>query len=111
MQANQRKDGIPLINVPPQYDLMNRINERHHDTKAADYLDRGGPAYEYDPQITDKHLKADLIRRNLLSRKDLMLMYRLPMNKALLPINNPWVTKSILEPSFGKQSRNWRGGS
>ena len=84
------------------------MNQSHFDTKPAEFFDRRGP-YEHDPTLTEKHLKADLIRRNLLSRKDLMLMYKLPQNKALLPINNPWVTKSILEPSTGKPSRNWKG--
>ena len=89
---------------------MNKINQKHTDIKATDYFSKSGP-YEHDPSITEKHLKADLIRRNLLSRKDLMNMYKLPQNKALLPINNPWVTRSILEPSTGKPSRNWRGAS
>jgi len=109
LQANQRLEGIPMLKIPQQYDLMNKMNQSHFDTKPTEF-DRQGN-YEHDPFLTDKHLKADLIRRNLLSRKDLMLMYKLPQNKALLPINNPWVTKSILEPSIGKPSRNWRGVS
>jgi len=56
---------------------MNKINQKHTDIKATDYFSKSGP-YEHDPSITEKHLKADLIRRNLLSRKDLMNMYKLP---------------------------------
>ena len=96
MQANQRQDGVPLIKVPKQYELMNSLNTRHNDTKRTDFYERrptlGPYPYEHDPTLTDKHLKADLIRRNLLSRKDLMFMYNIPQNKALLTINNTWVT-------------------
>lgn len=56
---------------------MNKINQKHTDIKATDYFSKSSP-YEHDPSITEKHLKADLIRRNLLSRKDLMNMYKLP---------------------------------
>jgi hypothetical protein len=60
---------------------MNKINSKHVDTKPEDYFNikaHQTGTYEHDPSVTEKHLKADLIRRNLLSRKDLMNMYKLP---------------------------------
>ena len=47
-------------------------------------------------------MKADLVRRNLLSRKDLMLLYRPPIKNSAIPANNPFLTKSILQPRHGK---------
>ena len=66
-----------MLNTPEAYEIMSKINKKHTDIKPSDLFSKSNP-YEHDPSITEKHLKADLIRRNLLSRKDLMNMYKLP---------------------------------
>lgn len=41
-------------------------------------------------------MKAELIRRNLLSRKDLMQLYRPPLKKSQVAKNNPFLAKSLV---------------
>ena len=52
-------------------------------------------AYQYDTRDA-AYVKAELIRRNLLSRKDLMQLYRPPMKKSQIPENNPFIAKSMV---------------
>lgn len=60
--------------------------------------------YEYDGQGGDpRYLKAELVRRNLISRKDLMHLYKPPMKQAALPSNNPFITKTILQQPVAQQ--------
>lgn len=49
------------------------------------------------------YVKAELIRRNLLSRKDLMQLYRPPLKRSQIPENNPFVAKTMV-------SRDYRPG-
>ena len=53
--------------------------------------------FHYHPK-TAASVKAELIRRNLLSRKDLMQLYRPPLKKSEIPQNNPFTNKSMVEP-------------
>jgi hypothetical protein len=88
---------------------MNKIALNNVDVRPEDYIERL-PArgekqiYEYDED--QKNMKADLIRRNLLSRKDLMLLYRPPLKNSAIPANNPFLTKSIFQPSGPHRNRN-----
>ena len=80
---------------------MNKIAMKNVDVRPEDYFERlpikgEKHAYEYDPD--GRNAKAELIRRNLLSRKDLMLLYRPPIRNSAIPANNPFLTKSILHP-------------
>ena len=45
------------------------------------------------------YVKAELIRRDLLSRKDLMQLYRPPPKKSELAQNNPFHSKTIVGAS------------
>jgi len=54
--------------------------------------------FDVDQLDQMKNIKAELVRNKLLSRKELMNQYRLPMKKNLLPGNNPFVNKTILDP-------------
>ena len=57
---------------------------------------RGDPmAYNYDSKDAAQ-IKAELIRRNLLSRKDLMQLYRPPLKKSQVARNNPFIAKSMV---------------
>jgi hypothetical protein len=52
-------------------------------------------AYNYDAKDAAQ-VKAELIRRNLLSRKDLMQLYRPPLKKSQVAKNNPFIAKSLV---------------
>jgi len=41
-------------------------------------------------------IRAELIKRKLLTRKDLMQVYKPPMKKSEFPANNPFLTKTII---------------
>lgn len=91
---------------------MNKIALNNVEIRPEDYIDRlpargEKHAYEFDPD--SRNAKADLIRRNLLSRKDLMLLYRPPIRSSAIPANNPFLTKSILHPPAPRQ-RNGQAG-
>ena len=58
--------------------------------------------------INPKRLKAELIRRKLVSRQDLMSLYRRPIKISSLPQNNPFLTKTILRPHY---AMNFRGST
>ena len=101
LAANKREPHQPLTKTPKEYKLMNKIALNNVDVRPGDYIDRlpargEKHAYEFDPD--GRNAKADLIRRNLLSRKDVMLLYRPPIRSSAIPANNPFLTKSILHP-------------
>ena len=105
LATNQRQPFQPLIKVPKEYKLMNKIALNNVEVRPQDYIERDTTrgeklVYEYDPD--GQNMKADLVRRNLLSRKDLMLLYRPPIKNSAIPANNPFLTKSILQPRHGK---------
>lgn len=80
---------------------MNRITINNVDVRPEDYFDRlptKGEKHMYEYDANDRNTKAELIRMNLLSRKDLMLLYRPPIRSSAIPANNPFLTKSILHP-------------
>lgn len=57
-----------------------------------------GDAHEYHFAPKEAaNVKAELIRRNLLSRKDLMQLYRPPLKKSQIPQNNPFTSKSLVD--------------
>lgn len=89
-----------MLQEPKQLKLLNQLIQRQPDTKADALLVRhpGGDANEYQYQPKDAaNVKAELIRRNLLSRKDLMQLYRPPLKKSQIPQNNPFTSKSMVE--------------
>lgn len=51
--------------------------------------------HNYDTRDSAQ-VKAELIRRNLLSRKDLMQLYRPPLKKSQLPQNNPFIARNMV---------------
>ena len=87
------------------------------ETQAHEFLERRPEGerhdYEYDSQSGDpRSFKAELVRRNLISRKDLMHLYKPPMKQAALPSNNPFITKTILQPPVTQSMFNrLRSGS
>jgi len=58
------------------------LGEHHYDSRDASYI------------------KAELIRRNLLSRKDLMQLYRPPLKKSQMPENNPFTAKTMVSRDY-----------
>lgn len=95
-----------MLEVPPEYDLLNKLALNAQDIRADEYTRRlptrgERQIYEFDQALSDqRNIKAELVRRNLLSRKDLMNLYKPPVQPSSLPTNNPWVTRSILQPTF-----------
>ena len=71
-----------------EFRLVEKILHEQYDLKASDLYKRGprGDAmnYEYNPRDVAQ-VKSELIRRNLLSRKDLMQLYRPPLKQHLKP--------------------------
>ena len=63
-----------------------------------------GPAnsYQFHPKEA-ANVKAEMIRRNLLSRKDLMHLYRPPLKMAEIPQNNPFFSGQFVERRPGSQ--------
>jgi hypothetical protein len=54
---------------------------------------------EFNPLKERKHrtnLKAELVRKELLSRSDLIKLYQPPIPKDQLPSSNPFYTKTIV---------------
>ena len=73
--------------------MVEKILHEQYDLKPNDLYKREpkGDAmnYEYDPRSAAQ-VKSELIRRNLLSRKDLMQLYRPPIKRHLKPSSNPF---------------------
>ena len=55
--------------------------------------------HQYDSRDAS-YIKAELIRRNLLSRKDLMQLYRPPLKKSQMPENNPFIAKTMVSRDY-----------
>jgi len=76
---------------------LNGIVKGQEEKRAAELIERqprGDPmAYNYDARDAAQ-VKAELIRRNLLSRKDLMQLYRPPLKKSQVAENNPLRARS-----------------
>lgn len=93
---------------------MNKIAKNNVDFRPEDYFDRlpsKGEKLTYEFDADGRNAKAELIRRNLLSRKDLMLLYRPPIRSSAIPANNPFLTKSILHPPASRQRNVLAGQS
>ena len=74
-----------MIDEPGQLKLLDRIVQSQQDMRPEDAGTRGpngdNMKHSYDPK-DNAQVKAELIRRNLLSRKDLMQLYRPPLKKS-----------------------------
>jgi len=103
-QMNLRKQNKPMLDMPAEYAFMNSLSMNAHDVRASEYTVRVPKRgelhlYEYDQRLSDqRRIKAELVRRNLLSRKDLMNLYKPPVQQCSVPANNPWLTRSIIQP-------------
>lgn len=100
-QTNFRKANQPLLEEPKQLKLLNQLIQKQPDQHPSEVLKSypQGPAHEHQYQPKEAaHVKAELIRRNLLSRKDLMQLYRPPLKKSQIPQNNPFTNRSMVEP-------------
>lgn len=89
-----------MLQQPRQLKLLNQLIQRQPDVRADALLVRHphGDANEHQYLAKDAaNVKAELIRRNLLSRKDLMQLYRPPLKKSQIPQNNPFTSKSMVE--------------
>ena len=53
-------------------------------------------SYNYS-KYSSSQIKAELLRRDLLSRKDLMQMYRPPLKRAERAENNPFIARTMVE--------------
>jgi len=82
---NCRASNQPMLVEPVNQRLLNSIVKSQEEKRAAELFERqprGDPmTYHYDAKDAAQ-VKAELIRRNLLSRKDLMQLYRPPLKKS-----------------------------
>lgn len=46
------------------------------------------------------NIKSELIRRNLMSRKDLMTIYKPPAKKSQIPANNPFKKGAMIPQTY-----------
>ena len=96
---NCRASNQPMLIEPINQKLLNSIVKGQEEKKANELIQRiprGDPmAYNYDAKDAAQ-VKAELIRRNLLSRKDLMQLYRPPLKKSQVARNNPFIAKSMV---------------
>ena len=75
----------PMIEEPVKTKLLNKIVQSQDNKSAADLIQREpkGDAMNYNYDVKDaSNIKSELIRRNLLSRKDIMQLYRPPIKKS-----------------------------
>ena len=89
-----------MLSDPIEHKLMNKLTAGQPEKRAHELIERAhdgtyGAAYAYDDRASS-HVTAELIRRDLLSRKDLMQLYRPPLKKNELAQNNPFTSKSIV---------------
>lgn len=61
--------------------------------------------YRYEAQQA-ANIKSELIRRNLMSRKDLMTIYKPPTKKSQIPANNPFKKGAMMPPTYVEQVEN-----
>lgn len=101
-----------MLSDPIETKLMNKLTAGQPEKRAFELMERAnngmdGATYVYDDRASS-HVTAELIRRDLLSRKDLMQLYRPPLKKNELAQNNPFLSKSIVGAhrlNFGGPSR------
>ena len=102
-----------MITQPKEYAFLNQLTINHQDVKAEEVTRRipiKGNMFDQDRQVQDKkYIKAELVRRNLLSRKDLMNLYKPPIMSYNIPANNPFYNKSLIHANasnYGTQPRS-----
>ena len=94
-QTNYRTINQPMLQTeePKQLTILNNILARqtglNPDKMIARFPNGEYNKYRYEPK-NSAHVKSELIRRNLLSRKDLMQLYRPPLKKSQMAENNPF---------------------
>lgn len=107
---NNRAVNQPMLVVPAEQRLLNAIQKSKEGKRASELIHRNPRgdqmSYHYDAKDA-AHAKAELIRMNLLSRKDLMQLYRPPMKRSQVAKNNPFLAKSLVDrPNAGFSSRD-----
>ena len=99
IKRNHRQTGVPLTKRPKAYALFDDIAGRNPDMQAEQLIKR--QPYEFEDEYGEqRNLKAELIRRNLVSRHDLMRLYTRPQKLSSLPENNPFLTRTVLTQPF-----------
>jgi hypothetical protein len=97
---NARSNNQPMLVDPADQRLLNSIVRGKEGKRASELIQRqprGDPmTYHYDAKDA-AYAKAELIRMNLLSRKDLMQLYRPPMKRSQVAKNNPFIAKSLVD--------------
>jgi hypothetical protein len=89
-QTNYRTANQPILESeePNQLRVLNKVLSSQPDIRACEQIARypSGETlkYKYNPKNA-ANVKSELIRRNLLSRKDLMQLYRPPLKKSQIP--------------------------
>jgi len=98
-QNNCRASNQPMLMEPVNQKLLNSLVKHQEEKRASELIQRqprGDPMmYHYDAKDAAQ-IKAELIRRNLLSRKDLMQLYRPPLKRSQVAENNPFLSKSLV---------------
>jgi hypothetical protein len=90
-----------MTKVPQEYKLLNSLNLGNYDVRSYEYTERLPEqgeriTYEFNPRLIDrKNVKAELIIKNLLSRKDIMALYKPPMKRSEDPANNPFINRGL----------------
>ena len=93
-----------MTRLPEEYKLLNSINLGVQDIRSYEYTERLPErgeriTYEFNPLLIDrKNVKAELIRKNLLSRKDIMSLYKPPKKRSEDPAYNPFYTRGMFAP-------------
>ena len=98
--TNYRHNNQPLLEEPKQLRLLNKIIQNAPDTQPDHLLQRlpQGDTNLFQFQAKDAaNVKAEMIRRNLLSRKDLMHLYRPPLKQSEIPQNNPFFSGQFVD--------------
>ena len=102
-QSNYRFTNQPMLAEPKPHQLLNNIAREKQDSRAAHLITRLPQGEQAERQYDARdasYIKAELIRRNLLSRKDLMQLYRPPLKKSQMPANNPFTAKTMVSRDF-----------
>jgi hypothetical protein len=105
---NNRTAAEPLTDMPAENRLVDKLVATQQAKRAHELIERkyggvDGCTYAFDDAAAAS-VKAELIRRDLLSRKDLMQMYRPPLKKSEVAGNNPFKTRSIVSRSINEAS-------
>ena len=98
-EKNYREVNQPLLEQPKQLKLLERIAKEHQDNRPGSMFGRepDGEILQHQFDLRDSsYIKAELIKRNLLSRKDLMQLYRPPLKRSEIASNNPFLSRTIV---------------